>query len=55
MTTAPTVPASRHEGRAELTLNRPETRNAIDMATAQALATPGARGACSRHAGNVPA
>lgn len=33
-----TVLVSRHEGWADITLNRPETRNAIDMATAEALA-----------------
>lgn len=38
MTDASAVLISRHDGWADLTLNRPATRNAIDMATAEALA-----------------
>lgn len=38
MTSTSSVLVSRHEGWAEIILNRPETRNAIDMATAEALA-----------------
>ena len=37
MTADTPILIDRHEGWAEITLNRPETRNAIDMATAEAL------------------
>lgn len=38
MSAQSSVLVSRHDGWAEITLNRPETRNAIDMPTAEALA-----------------